>query len=72
MCTLAVKTDLETLVGRLLKESALGVILESVGQEEKEVLADLYLTDFVRMVYKPRSDDPQMELEVFELLTRSP
>ena len=66
------KTDLETLVGRLLKESALCVILESVGDKEKEVLADLYLTDFVHMVYKPRSDNPQMELEVFELLTRSP
>ena len=58
------KTDLETLVGRLLKESALGVILESVGHKEKEVLTYRYLTDFVHMVYKPRSDNSQMELEV--------
>ena len=72
MCTLAEKTDLETLVGRLLKQSALGGILESVGHKEKEVLTYCYLTDFVHMVYKPRSDNPQMELEVFELLTRSP
>ena len=72
---LADEADPETLVDKLLHKSPLGEILEAVNQEDqpveqedKEGLASLYLSDFIHMVYKPKSDNPQMELEVFVVL----
>ena len=74
---LADEADLEARICKLLHQSPLGEILEaveqedsSVEQEDKEGLVSLYLSDFIHMVYKPKSDNPQMELEVFVVLLK--
>ncbi len=55
--------ETEEQASKALGESALG---RALAARSRENLVDLYLGDFVRMVYMPQSKDDAMECEVFE------
>ncbi len=65
-CPPTVQDDPEHLVLRLLKDSSLGRVLTQLGNHGSDMpaLVDVYLRDFVRMVYKPRSSMQQEEYKV--------
>ncbi len=61
-----VQVDPERLVLRLLEDSSLGPVLTQLGNHGIDIsaLVDVYLRDFVRMVYKPRSTMQEEEYRV--------
>ena len=58
--------DVDAVVRSLLWKSPIGVILGQICDEQHDMadLVELYLTDFVQMIHRPRSSNSEMEFKV--------
>jgi len=66
------KEDPEQMVQHLLLKSPIGHLLDWAYRSGNENdLIKRYLHDFVYMVYKPQSKDPEAEIKVTELISAS-